>query len=105
MTSENKRRDERVPAVLEVVWEGAAGKYQARTGDLSVGGCYIDTIGQTMVGEVISFQLHLPTGQWLALQGEVVYQMYPTGYGVRFINLSQTARVTIAQVVADFHRR
>jgi len=86
--SEERRLHSRLPLFLTVVWEGAAGKYEARTSDVSVGGCFIDSIGQVAVGEIISFSLELPAGEWLNVQGEVMYPLPPTGFGVRFTNLS-----------------
>ena len=78
--------------LLTVIWEGAAGKYEARTSDVSVGGCFVDSMGQVAAGEIISFKLELPAGDWLEVQGEVKYPLPPAGFGVRFINLSETAQ-------------
>ena len=86
--TEERREHGRVPLILTVIWEGAAGKYEARTSDVSVGGCFVDSIGQVAAGEVISFRLQLPAGEWLEVQGEVKYPLPPSGFGIRFINLS-----------------
>lgn len=88
--TEERRQYGRVPLLLTVIWEGAAGKYEARTSDVSVGGCFVDSIGQVVTGEIISFKMQLPAGDWLEVQGEVKYPLPPTGFGVRFINLSDT---------------
>lgn len=87
MTDKN-RKHTRVPLLIEVLWEGAAGKYEARTSDISLGGCFIDTIGQMAIGETISFKLCLPTDEGIELQGEVMYELPRAGFGVRFANLS-----------------
>lgn len=84
--SEEQRQHGRVPLSLTVIWEGA--KNEARTSDISVGGCFVDSIGQVAVGEIISFRLQLPAGEWLDVLGEVTYRLPPTGFGVRFTNLS-----------------
>ena len=39
--------------------------------DLSEGGCYLDTVGEVMVGEIVAFRVLLPDGDWLYLEGEV----------------------------------
>jgi hypothetical protein len=83
-----RRRHRRVPALLEVEWQGAAGKHEARTADLSPGGCFIDTIAQAAVGEVVIIRLRLPAGGWIALRGEVTYQFPGVGFGVRFTGAS-----------------
>ena len=104
MTDE-RRKHKRAPALLDVIWEGGTGKYEARTGDLSTGGCFVDTIGQVTVGETISFKLRLPAGEWLELQGEVVYQYPNMGFGVRFTNVSDSNLKPLAWLVkAEAHR-
>lgn len=79
-----RRRHPRVPALFEVEWEGAAGRYEARTSDLSEGGCFVDTIAPASPGEEITFRLRLPAGYRLELRGVVTYHYPNTGFGVRF---------------------
>lgn len=85
---DEKRQHSRAPVLLEILWESAAGNYEARTSDISLGGCFIDTIGQVAVGETISFKLRLLSGQWIELQGEVKYELPRIGFGVEFKDLS-----------------
>lgn len=93
-------QSEQVNVSLDVVWQGAAGKYDARMGEISMEGCFIDSMGQEALGETIYFKVHLPSGIWVTLQGEVVYQEYPIGFEVRFSNLTQENRRLLAEVVA-----
>lgn len=86
--AEERRRHRRVPALFDVIWEGAAGRYEARTADISLGGCFVDTIGQAAVGEAVTFRLRLPAGGWLELRGEVTYQSPHAGFGVKFTGAS-----------------
>jgi uncharacterized protein (TIGR02266 family) len=90
--ADKQREHTRVPLLVEVLWEGAAGKYEARTSDISVGGCFIDTIGQMAIGETISFKLCLPGSEGIEVQGEVIYELPRAGFGVRFANLSDDQR-------------
>jgi hypothetical protein len=70
--SDERRDEERIPLSLEVRWEGVM--HSARVSDISVDGCYIDTIAATVaVGELVSFELKLPGGEWLPLRGEVTH--------------------------------
>ena len=91
MTDE-KRRHERVPIPVEVLWGGGTRTSGARTTDISEGGCFIDTIGHAAVGERIDFKLLLPDGEWIPVQGEVVYELPRTGFGVRFTNILDSDR-------------
>jgi hypothetical protein len=79
-----RRRHSRVSALFEVIWQGAAGRHEARTADLSLGGCFVDTIAQAAVGEAVAIKLRLPAGDWVELRGEVTYQYPNAGFGVRF---------------------
>lgn len=93
------RKHQRVPVSFEVVLEAMSGKHDARMSDISIGGCYIDTIGQVATGEVVVFKVHLPTGHWVQLRGEVVHYMPNVGVGLRFTRLSEEEEILIEQVV------
>lgn len=83
-----RRREDRSQVCLEAVWDGESGKHRARVTDLSEGGCYVDTLGGTQVGEVLNLKLQLPGGKWFELAGEVAHQSPPLGFGLRFGNLT-----------------
>ena len=83
-----RRKQERLQAYIEVLWEGASGKYQARTGDIHTGGCFIDSIGEVGVGETIRFKLRLPNEDWIEVKGVVAYKYPNAGFGVRFVSIS-----------------
>ena len=105
MPQEN-RKHERVAVMLDVVWDKVSGNYCARTSDIGLGGCYIDTIGEAAVGERIYFKLHLPWGPWIDLQGVVVYRFPSAGFGVRFTDLPEETRLLLKQLLtyANQHR-
>ena len=84
----DRRNEKRWDVCLDAVWDGKSGNYQARITDLSEGGCYVDTMGQAHIGEVLAFKLQLPDGEWLALRGEVAHQTPPLGFGLRFVSLT-----------------
>lgn len=94
-----KRRHQRVPVLLDLLWESATGKYEARTSDISLGGCFIDTIGQVAIGETITFKLCLPSGEWIQLQGEVKYELPRFGFGLKFKDLSEESQKQVAALV------
>lgn len=91
---------EQVNVSLDVVWHGAAGKYDARLSEISLEGCFIDSMGQETLGETISFNLRLPSGIWVKLEGEVTHREYPIGFEVRFTNLIEENRRLLLQVIA-----
>ena len=97
--SDERRRDKRIPLLIDVSWEGRAGKYEARTSDLSTGGCFVDTIAAANVGEEIPFKLQIPNGEWMELVGEVTYSYPNVGFGLRFIHLSESDKEKLEKIV------
>lgn len=97
--SEERRSDERVPVTLEVRWGSLSGQRSARISDISMGGCYVEALGQVTMGELIRFEVQLPTGRWLPLVGEVVYHLPSMGFGMRFRNLTETQKEVIASLI------
>ena len=87
-----RRSQERVKLILEARWEGLAGKHEARLSDLSLGGCFIESVGQVSLHERVRFEIQMPWGRWLPLQGEVVYCQPHFGFAIRLTELSDMQR-------------
>lgn len=96
----DRRREERSQVCLDAVWDGESGNHTARVTDLSEGGCYIDTLGGTRVGEILNLKLRMPDGEWLELAGEVAHQSPPLGFGLRFGNLTDEQIEKLRSLVA-----
>jgi len=80
---------------------GKSGKYDVRTVDLSLGGCYVDSVSPVEDGETMPLMLRLPDGRWVDSQGEVVYHNQGVGFGLRFTQMSEDAHRIIEQLIAD----
>ena len=93
------RKHQRVSVSLEVDWQATGGVCSARMSDISFGGCYIDTIGQASVGEIVNFRVHLPTGHWVQLRGEVAHYFLGVGVGLRFTHLTEEEQILVEQVI------
>lgn len=96
---QERRRDERVPLPLEVAWETDSGEYRSGISDLSLSGCYIQSIAQVAVGERIHFQIETPTGRWLPLSGVVMYHHPQIGFGVHFATLTDRVRNVLTGLI------
>ena len=83
---DERRSTPRLTVSLDAVWDG---DHAARITDLSLGGCYLDTVGETMKGEIVCFRVSLPDGDWLYLEGEVRHYTPKKGFGVRFLDLEE----------------
>jgi hypothetical protein len=78
----------RYPVRLDMQWEGLSGNHSATVSDVSIGGCFIESIGQVNVGEVLGIRVQLPTERWISLRGEVRYYFLEIGFGVQIIGMS-----------------
>lgn len=101
--TEDRRRHERVRFPLEMRWEGLSGRHAARVYDVSLSGCYIETLGEVQPGERVRFEIQSPTGRWLAFEGEVVHNQPNMGFGLRLVGLSDSQRGTLAELI-DYAR-
>jgi hypothetical protein len=97
--TDDRRKHRRVPRSLGVVWEGASGKHEARASDISRGGCFIDTIGRAAIGETISFKLQISETETIDQVGEVVTELPPLGFGIRYLDLSGEKRRRLETVI------
>jgi CheY-like chemotaxis protein len=89
-----------VSVSLDVVWEGSNGKQDARMSEISMEGCFIDCkVGGRALGDQVGFKVHLPAGPWVSLQGELVDEDYPMGFGLRFGELTDGDKRLLAQIV------
>ena len=61
-----------------------SGTTEAKIDDLSLGGCFVNTRGHVDVGELVSLEIQLPSGEWLQLRGEVTSYQSGIGFGVGF---------------------
>jgi hypothetical protein len=98
----DRRREERLDVCLDAVWDGTSGNYTARVTDLSEGGCYVDTLGDAHVGEILSFKIQTPAGEWLELTGEVAHETPPLGFGLRFVYLADEQLDQLRSLIAHF---
>ncbi len=97
--SEDKRSDQRVSTNLPARWGGVTGDHEGRIEDLSLWGCFLNTIGRADVGEVIGVEIKLPTGDWLALGGEVTSYQQGIGFGIKFTFLTEEEEETLKELM------
>jgi hypothetical protein len=93
------RKHERVTLSLEAISESSSGKREARVSDLSMGGCYVDSIVTVPVGETVIVSIRMPTGEWMRLSGDVTYCFPGIGFGLRFHELMDHDRSLLERVI------
>jgi PilZ domain len=100
MVYDPPRAYERLPVGLEM---RILGEHAARSRDLCMGGCYIESAAHVTVGQFLVFEMELPSGRWLTLRGEVVYHRRNHGFGVQFVDLSEETQKMLEYLI-DYAR-
>ena len=97
--TKDRRSDERVSLNLPAKWDGLSGGHEARIEDLSLGGCFVNTAGRVDLGEIVSLEFKLPSGEWLPVRGEVVSYQQGIGFGVLFSFLTDEEEQALRELV------
>lgn len=81
------RKYERIPLIAEIILDSSAGRRPSRISDLSMGGCYIESITSFREGDLLAFDLIHADGQSLRFTGNVAYVLEGMGFGLTFTNM------------------
>ena len=95
------RKDDRFPYLKEVELEFASGRRSARISDISLGGCYIDTIAQVAVGEPLALVISSSNGDSMEFKGRVAYVLENFGFGVEFTDVSDPQRQFLGEIAVS----
>jgi len=83
-------------------WKGKFGEFDACISNVSLEGCFLNTQGNAEIGELVSFNVNLPTDEVIELRGRVVHrQDRPVGFGLRFEGLSSAEQMFLKLLMAD----
>ena len=93
------RKHERSQYLNEVTLEWASGKREARISDLSLGGCFVDTIVLVRPGDEVTVKGKLGGGEELELKGKVAYVMDGFGFGMSFADLSDETKHSLDTIL------
>jgi len=96
---DDRRSKPRLSVNLDAVWHGGEERHSAQITDLSEGGCYLDTVGEVMAGEIVAFRVLFPDGDWLYLEGEVRHHKHGRGFGVQFVDLNEEQLTNLARLL------
>jgi len=99
------RKETRVPMRLEIEWNGWENSSPDVTSDVSLGGCYIESLNPVSVGEVLILGLRLPFSETLPLRCEVRYHQPTIGFGIRFLQLSNFQRAALEGLMVYWGNR
>ena len=68
---------------------------------MSALGCFVKTKGWTTKGQKVHLRLWLPEGQWLRLQGTVIYHMEGIGFGLTYDDVGRDDEMKIKELVSQ----
>lgn len=94
------RKDDRHTFLREVELEFVSGKRTARISDISVGGCYIDTIAQVPVGEPLTLKIVGPNDIAMLFRGKVAYLLDGFGFGIEFVDVTPEAQEFLSMIIS-----
>jgi PilZ domain len=93
---DDRRSRPRLTVSLDASWDR---DHPARVTNLSEGGCYLDTVGEVMRGEIVGFRVLLPDGDFLYVEGEVRHYTAGVGFGVQFIDLNDEQQTNLKRLI------
>ena len=82
--SEERRQHKRVVKPFEGTWKGASGASPCRIADVSVSGCFVQSLALPTPGESTVVTIAFGQEHSLALAGTVVYVEPGMGFAVKF---------------------
>lgn len=74
--------------MIEIQLESGSGLREARISDISLGGCFVDTIVSAQEGEVVKFDVTLEDKAF-PIVGTVAYVFPGNGFGVKFTEVPE----------------
>ncbi|MBC7901439.1 MAG: PilZ domain-containing protein [Saprospiraceae bacterium] len=95
------REQNRIQIPMEILLDSASGKREARISDLSIGGCFVDSIASFPEGERMQFELRLPDSTVEKMTGEVSYVIEGNGFGMKFVGLSEKQTALISWIITE----
>ena len=99
MTTE-RREYRRLARPFEGSWEGAtSGGHKCRIGDLSLGGCFVETLAGPAVGEETRITVNFGPDISMSFSGVVVYAEANMGFAVKFKGLSDQDAEQVNQLL------
>jgi hypothetical protein len=99
--SEERRNTERKRLWLDARWESMSNTHEARVDDVSLGGCFVNTLGRVELDEAVNLEIQLPSGRWLPLRGKVASYQPGVGFGLFFDSLSEEETVCLRDVISS----
>ncbi len=95
-----QRRFERKEMVAEAQLEFSSGKYDTRISEVSLGGCYVDSIASVVEGEPVSLTIKSGDNS-MSFTGEIAYVLPGFGFGIRFTDVTEERESFLRKIMGQ----
>jgi hypothetical protein len=102
---EERRTNKRKRLLLEAKWKSMSSTHEARVDDLSLGGCFVDTVGRVELKERVELEIRLPSGDWLSLRGQIASYQPGVGFGMSFSSLSRDEVAALKDLMSSLQEK
>jgi PilZ domain len=102
---DERRSDNRKRLLLEARWGSMSSTHEARVDDLSLGGCFVNSVARVEPNEAINLEIQLPSGKWLPLRGHVASYHPGVGFGLSFASLSESEVTVLRQLMSSMEEK
>ena len=97
--NEDRRQHRRVTHLFDGQWHAGSGAARVRIGDLSAGGCFVQSLALPKQGEATSISVQLGD-KTFTFSGHVVY-LDRIGFSVKFDPISESEAEDLARRLAE----
>ena len=101
----NQREHPRLVGPFEARWRGASGGGTCLIGDISLGGCFVNSAAIPNVGERTSVSLELGGEELLLPMGTVVTAEWGLGFAVEFKALGNAELADLKDLIGRLRQR
>lgn len=103
--SQERRKHRRFACPLDGSWRGGSGGATCRIADISLGGCFVQTLSSPVPGERTVVTIAGLDGQPLSLPGVVIYPERGLGFAVRFVDVPPEAKARLEALIDDLSKK
>jgi hypothetical protein len=94
-----RRQHYRLVRPFDGSWRGASGTSACRISDISLGGCFVQSVAVPEKGEETTVTVAIPGSRTIALSGTVVYVEPNMGFALRFRPLEAAEHEELSRVI------
>jgi hypothetical protein len=101
---QHRRQYDRVPGPFDGRRLGLI-ETPIRLYDLSLGGCFVNSMHEQQEGTTIVLKIDLPREGWITVKAETLYRRPNFGFAVRFVEMSADAAGCLERAIRSIQNR